>query len=184
MNIPVDAYYKVLSPRISVFVTSADTCGRVNAALHSFFTPVSINPPLLALATAREKDTLKNIQETGEFVINVPPVGLVHEVWVCAKRFPRGVTELESIGLTGVPSVKVLPPRIKECIIWLECKKLNEFEAGDHIMVIGEVVSAEVDKSILDETGYIKKPPTEVLMHAGGSVFTSPGKAINAEYSP
>ena len=77
--------------------------------------PVSFNPPIIALGIRDTRDTFKNIQDFGEFVVGIPGPELVAEIEIAGKAFPRDVSEFEKAGLTAVPSRVVKPYRIKEC---------------------------------------------------------------------
>jgi flavin reductase (DIM6/NTAB) family NADH-FMN oxidoreductase RutF len=174
-------FYKALAPRPVVLVSTSDGSGRVNAAPFSFVMPVSMDPPLVAFSAAHERDTLANIRETREFVINIPPEEILEKLWDCAKKFPRGTDELEHSGLGEVPSKNVSPPRVKECVAWLECKLIDEFEAGDHVIILAEVLTAEVMDNIMDEKGNIDIYSVNVLMHLGGSEFAVPRRMVGVD---
>lgn len=143
MRIKAESFYEILSPRCTVLVSTIDREGRPNAAPFSFVTPVSSDPPLVLFAAAPRRHTLANVRETGEFVLNLVPEGLLDQLWVCSKAFPKGVSEIKESGLAERKSAMVKPPGIAECIGWIECRMEFEKEAGDHILVVGKVVHAE-----------------------------------------
>lgn len=181
MKITEAGFYKVIAPRTTILVTTIGHMGNVNAAPFSFVMPVSMKPPIIAFACALDRDTLENIRATGEFVVNLPTADMIRGLLVCSKKFPSGVNELAEANLTEVPSERVAPPRIKEAIAWFECRKMNEIAAGDHVVVLGEVLTAEVDDRIMDEKGNINVLSSNVLMHVGGSVFSTPGRIVKTE---
>ncbi|HIE33546.1 MAG TPA: flavin reductase family protein [Candidatus Altiarchaeales archaeon] len=170
MHLDVENFYRVLAPRPVVLVSTVDGEGRVNAAPFSFVMPVSMNPPLVAFASGHDKDTLSNIRETKEFVVNIPPKEILENLWVCGNGFPRGVNEIEESGLAEEKSETVKAPRIKECIGWFECKLESEVDVGDHIIVIGKIINAEVKDSLIDENGNLDIRAGN-LMHIGGREF-------------
>ncbi|HDH41377.1 MAG TPA: flavin reductase family protein [Candidatus Altiarchaeales archaeon] len=181
MRLELKKFYSALAPRLVVLVSSVDGDGNVNAAPFSFVMPVSMDPPLLALASAHERDTLANIRETGEFVVNLPSEEILKELWICAKNFPRGIDEIEKSGLTEIPSERVNPPRIEECVAWFECKLVNEFEAGDHVILLGEVLAAGVKGDIIDEKGNLDISSVNVPLHLGGPEFAVPGRVVSVK---
>lgn len=181
MKIAEGNFYKVIAPRTTIIVTTMDHMGDVNAAPFSFVMPVSMDPPIIAFACSPDRETLENIRSTGEFVVNVPTAEMIRGLLVCLKKFPPGVNEILAAGLTEDPPKRVAPPRIRECVAWFECRKTNEVVAGDHIIVLGEVLAAEVDDRLIDKAGNINMLSSNVLMHVGGPIFSTPGKAVKAE---
>jgi len=181
MKLELKKFYKALAPRLVVLVSTVDKDGNVNAAPFSFVMPVSIDPPLVAFAAAHERNTLANIRETMEFVINLPPEEILEKLWVCAKKFPKSTNEIEKSGLTEIPSEKVKPPRIEECVAWFECKLVNESEVGDHVVLLGEVLTAEVKEGIIDKKGNLDIYSVNVLLHLGGSEFAVSRRMVSAE---
>jgi flavin reductase (DIM6/NTAB) family NADH-FMN oxidoreductase RutF len=181
MDLEVGNFYNALAPRPVALVSTIDSEGNVNAAPFSFVMPVSMDPPLVAFASAHERDTLDNIRETGEFVINIPPEEILERLWTCGKKFPKGIDEIKKSGLTETPSDKVNPPRIMECIAWFECKLFKEFEAGDHVILLGEVLTAAVEDRIIDDKGNLDIRSVNVLTHLGGPEFAVPKKVVKVE---
>jgi len=175
MNIPVNYSYKFLSPRIVVLVTTVDEKGRINAAPFSFCGPISINPPLLWIGVRSFQDTYQNIKKTGEFVVNIVNENFAQKAISCEKRYPHGVNELEKVGLHWYDSEKVKPPRVKEARIHLECKFKEEKEVGDHIMIIGEVVSLNTEGMKDDNPDFTI---LKTLLQSTGEHFYSIGKEI------
>jgi flavin reductase (DIM6/NTAB) family NADH-FMN oxidoreductase RutF len=181
MKIAEAAFYRVIAPRTTILVTTIGHMGDVNAAPFSFVMPVSMNPPIIAFACALDRDTLDNIRANGEFVVNVPTAEMLKGLLVCSKKFPPGVNELVEANLTEIPAEQVAPPKIKEAVAWFECRKMNELPAGDHVIILGEVLAAEVDDRIVDKAGNINVLSSNVLMHVGGQVFSVPGRVVKAE---
>ncbi|OYT41126.1 MAG: hypothetical protein B6U86_03095 [Candidatus Altiarchaeales archaeon ex4484_43] len=181
MKLELKKFYSALAPRLVVLISTVDGDGNVNVAPFSFVMPVSMDPPILAFASAHERDTLTNIRETREFVVNLPSEEILKELWVCAKKFPRGTDEIEKSGLTEMSSERVNPPRIEECVAWFECKLANELEAGDHVILLGEVLAAEVREGIIDKKGHLDIYSVAVPLHLGGSEFAVPGRVVSVE---
>ena len=91
--------YRLLAPRPTIIVTTKNK-EIVNAAPFSFTMPVSIKPPLMAFSSAPTHHTFKNIEETQEFVINIPNETILKQLWLTGEKFPEDVNELEKSDLT------------------------------------------------------------------------------------
>jgi len=174
-------FYKALAPRPVVLISTIDKKGRPNAAPFSFVMPVSIDPGIIAFASAPNRDTLLNIRETKEFVVNVPSENILKGLWLCAINVPRGVNEIERSGLHEEKSRVVKPPRIRECIAWFECKLKFEREMGDHVIVVGDVLCSEIRDELIRDNGNLDVGKARVLMHIGGNEFGICDRALNIE---
>lgn len=162
--------YRVLAPRPTIIVTTVNRKGEVNAAPFSFTMPVSMDPPLIAFASVTSHHTYKNIKETGEFVVNIPNEDILKELWITAEKFPEDVNEIEKAGLTQIPSKKVTPPKIEECIASIECKVKWIKKAGDHDIIFGESVQVEVQENTLKD-GLLDVENVKPVLHLGGVNF-------------
>ena len=131
-----------------VLITTVGNDGSINAAPYTWFTVVDYDPPQVLLSTNMKRDTYRNILETMEFVANFPDTSLLRQIWVTSRHFPYGVNELEKADLTGFPSERVKPPRIKECKAHIECRVLWTKPIGSTSLVLGEVVSVSTHKEI------------------------------------
>ena len=146
-------------PRPIAFVSSIDSQGRSNLAPFSYFTLGSSNPPLVIFCPSHRgpgkprKDTLHNIIDAAEFVINVVSEEFLPQMNSTSAEFPPDVDEFVVSGLTPVPSVRVKPLRVEEAHVQMECKlsqivTLSEKPGGGSI-VVGEVLLFHVDSSVL-----------------------------------
>jgi flavin reductase (DIM6/NTAB) family NADH-FMN oxidoreductase RutF len=120
---PINA---LVAPRPIGWISSIDAAGRVNLAPFSYYNAVSADPPVVVFApneAARgtPKDTLRNVREVGEFVVNLAHASLRQQINATSKAYPHGVDEFEQVGLTAVASRAVRPPRVGECSAALEC---------------------------------------------------------------
>ena len=177
MKIKLAKWYSVLAPRPTVLISTINKDGISNAAPFSFVMPVSVDPPLIAFASVRTRHTLKNIREVGDFVVNIPSTDLIKQTWVCAESFPENVSEIEKANLTEVASSKIKSPHIKECFAKFECELEAEYEAGDHVIVVGRVVNVEVDNKVLGGDKFNPKKANP-LMHVGSENFAKIGNII------
>lgn len=158
------------------------TCGKLqhNVITIAWITPVSHNPPLLAISVGKKRYSRELIDRTGEFVINVPSTELLESVWICGTRSGRDADKFAETGLTKVASKNVSPPLIAECIAWLECGARKRIELGDHILFVGEILSASVRADVFNHF-YHLKPHSQTLHHLGGSNFAIPGRIVEAK---
>ena len=115
---------ELIVPRPIALVSTRSKDGLDNLAPFSFFNAVSSNPATLMISVARrldgsKKDTLRNIEETGELVINTSSSWMVGPITHAGANYPYGVSELKEIGLTPLQSTKVAPLRVKESPVHL-----------------------------------------------------------------
>jgi flavin reductase (DIM6/NTAB) family NADH-FMN oxidoreductase RutF len=147
-----DAYRLMISaiaPRPIAFVLTLSRAGVTNLAPFSFFNGVSSDPPILSLAVSTKrdgskKDTWRNIEETGEFVVHAVVPELMDAVIVGARELPHDVSELDLSGLRSVPSSKVKPPRLADAPVAMECALLRIVEVEDTGLILGRVAAWHV----------------------------------------
>jgi len=171
MNVKVEGFYEVPAPRCTVLISTADKEGRANAAPFSFVMPVSSAPPLVVFAATPQRHTLANVLETGEFVLNIVPEELLNKLWICSKALPKGVSEIAEADLTERQSSVVRVPGIEECVGWIECRMETEVEAGDHVLVIGQVGNVEYRDEFVNRDGYFDVARAKPVMHIRGTRF-------------
>jgi len=150
----------VIQPRPIAWVSTQDGKGRHNIAPYSFFTGITASPMTLCFAPAcdrkgRKKDTLLNIEETGEFVVNVVAESMDRAMVATSAPYPRGTSEFEKCGLIPAPSAKVKPPRVQGAPVSLECSldrvvTVSEGPLGGNL-VIGTVVHVHVRDELLKD---------------------------------
>ncbi len=185
-----DTIYKILIgsvlPRPIAWVSTIDKNGITNLAPFSFFTVASANPPVLCfspgmkqalvdgLMTAVPKDTLRNVRETQEFVVNVVSERIQEQMNLTSGEFPPGVSEFEAAGLTPVPSEIVRPPRVGESYINFECKLHQIVEFGDHAgagsLVLGRIQCVHIDDAVY-ENGRINLDVLQPIGRLSGSQY-------------
>lgn len=149
------SFYRLLTatvvPRPIAWVSTSSADGTDNLAPHSFFTIASVSPPVVQFTSVGRKDSLRNVEETGEFVVNLAPEGLFEQINATATDFPRGVSEFEACGVEREPSLRVKPPRVAQSPVALECELHSTLRIGDSTVVFGRVVHAAVDESVMVE---------------------------------
>lgn len=147
----------VICPRPIGWITSVGKSGVINLAPYSLFSLVSYGPVPIIFVTPhrvrkgneiKKKDTLRNIEETGEFVVNVVTENLAEAMNTTARAYPSEISEVEMAGLSTIPSDLITPPRIAESPINLECKLSQIIELGkskvSEQMVLAEVLRVHV----------------------------------------
>jgi len=132
-----------------VMATVVGSDGKPNIITLGMYMPISVNPPLVCIGVAPQRYSHGLIEETGEFVINTPSIDLEEQMHYCGVKSARDVDKWKETGLTPMPSLKVKPPRIKECFGHLECKVVQTHVCGDHTLFVGEVVATTVDEEVL-----------------------------------
>jgi flavin reductase (DIM6/NTAB) family NADH-FMN oxidoreductase RutF len=149
-------FYKFLTsviiPRPIAWVSSTSADGIDNLAPHSFFTVASTKPPIVQFTPTARKDTLNNVEATGEFVVNFASEDLFAKINDTGTNFPPEVSEFDAAGLTREPSLAVRPPRVAESPVALECRLHEVIPVGNSFLVLGEVVHAVVRADVLDGT--------------------------------
>ena len=137
--------FKRLLPLPVTLITTCDLEGRVNAAPYSSIMPVLRPLDLIAFASSPPLDTLRNIRETGQFVVNIIGKPSFKKAIRCAKAYPSGVNELKELGLETTPARVIEPPRVREAVGWIEAKKVDEVSRQDYVLIVGKVVAAEMN---------------------------------------
>jgi len=158
-----------------------------NAAPWSNITPILRPLEEVVLASWLKRDTLTNIRETGEFVINIPPIEMAEAVMICSRNYLPEVDEFEMAGLKSRPSEEIRAPSIEGCIAWAECTLVEEILREKFSLIIGKVVNLEVDENFFDEEGrmdFERAKPLSCILGPRGLTFTSPKDAgKSADYA-
>lgn len=168
-------------PRPIAFVSSLSKSGVPNLAPFSFFNAGGAHPPSVVFMPVtsganRDKDTLHNVRETGEYVIHLVTWALREKMNQASADYPPDVDEFVEAGFTKAPSAKVKPWRAAECPIALECRlyRIVEHGAGPYHAnyVIGEVVYFHVAESLLTEKGRVDASRLDAIARLGGPNYT------------
>lgn len=145
--------------------------GVPNVAPHSYFNVISSNPWILHFTSTGDKDTLRNVRATGEFVVNVVTRELVSEMNFTSADFPPGESEFEWARLEPAASVRVAPPRVARARVAFECKLNDVVSKGNGHMVFGDVLLAHVDEELLHE-GRVDPHLLRPVGRLGGALYT------------
>lgn len=147
-------------PRPIAWVSTVSASRILNLAPFSFFNAISAEPPTLCFSPGRRpdggvKDTLRNVEATHEFVVNMVNETLAEAMNETATNYPYGVSEFEQAGLEAVASERVRAPRVKGSPVAFECEVTDLVplgrEGGGNMLVIGEVLLIHVDDAVLTD---------------------------------
>jgi len=144
----------VVVPRPIAWVSTRSPQGALNAAPFSYFQALSSRPPMVMISVGKKrggewKDTRRNIEATGEFVIGIVSEESAERMVRTAGDFDYEVSEFEEAGLSALPSTRVRPPRIGECAVSMECRLDRILEYGASAICIGEVLLFHVRDDLL-----------------------------------
>lgn len=163
-------------PRPIAWVSSVSAEGVNNLAPFSFFTVVSRQPPMLSVTIepqpdGRPKDTLTNIREIGQYVINVVSLPLANAMHESSKDHASEVDEFELAGLTPAASEVVTAPRVEEARVSMECvlERILQLGSCGDSLVIGRMVRYHVRDELLHENGRVDVAGVEPLGRLAGN---------------
>ncbi len=179
------ASYKVctglVAPRPIALVSTVSPDGVTNLAPFSFFNMISANPPVVVLGPSikrdgARKDTLVNIEATGEFVIATVTRDIAERMARCAAELPYGQSEFDFAPLTPAPARRVRPPLVAEAAGNLECRLRQIIPTGDTpgstAIVLGDILAVHVDDRVLDAGGAEVDPrKLELVGRLGGKWY-------------
>ena len=169
-----DPFNAIVGPRPIGWISSLSSAGQLNLAPYSFFNAFNYTPPLIGFASIGAKDTLRNIQETGEFVWNLVTRPLAEAMNTTCAHVPADVNEFELAGLTAAPSRLVKVPRVGESPVAFECKltQIIQLLGANGALVptwltLGEVVAVHIAKHLLKDGVYDTAAAQPVLRGGG-----------------
>ncbi len=168
-------------PRPIAWVSTADLAGVRNLAPFSFFNAIGSNPPAISISVSYvdgsdpRKDTLRNISDTGEFVVNIVDEELARAMNATSASYPPGVDEFEIAGLTAIPSVTVRPARVDGAPASLECKLLTLVPVGQGpgsaTVVIGVIQMIHMRADVINERHYIDITKLRPIARLAGASY-------------
>jgi len=173
-GLPHDPFNAVVGPRPIGWISSQDSEGKLNLAPYSFFNAFNYHPPIIGFASVGHKDTLKNIQATGEFCWSLVTRPLAEAMNQTSAALERGVDEFSLAGLSARPSKVVGVPHVDESPVSFECKlsQLMQLSGADGSpidswMIFGEVVGVHINKALLVD-GVYQTAAAEPVLRGGG----------------
>lgn len=148
VEVDLSSAYRLLYPRQVVLVSCVDGPGKANIITLAWSMPASIRPPMLAISIAPQRYSHQLIQETREFVVNIPTMGIVKKTLLCGRITGREYDKFKEARLTPLPAKMVQSPIIKECVAHLECKLHQQITTGDHTLFVGNVLTACANEEV------------------------------------
>lgn len=171
----------IVAPRPIAFVSTVDKEGNPNLAPFSFFNVFSSNPPLLIFSpnrsgrTGKNKDTVLNILETMEAVVNVVNYDIVQQMNVAACEYPSEINEFEKAGLTPIPADLVKPFRVKESPAQMECKVEQVItlgaSGGAGNLMLAKILKIHLNESVLDAQKKINPHAIDLVARMGADFY-------------
>ena len=181
-GLPDDPFNAIVGPRPIGWISTRSAAGALNLAPYSFFNAFNYVPPIVGFASIGAKDTLRNVQETGEFVWNLATRDLADAMnQTCAAVAPE-VSEFALAGLTPLPSTLVQPPRVAESPVTMECRctQILQLQGADGAqvptwLVLGEVVAVHIDTALLKDGVYDTASAGHILRAGGPADYFTVG---------
>jgi flavin reductase (DIM6/NTAB) family NADH-FMN oxidoreductase RutF len=169
-----DPLNAIVAPRPIGWISTISTAGVRNLAPYSFFNAFNYRPPIIGFSSTAWKDSVRNIEETGQFVWNLATRPLAQAVNATSATVPHDVDEFDLAGLTAAPSTRVAPPRVAESPVAFECRltqliRLADAEGApvDAWLTLGEVVMVHIDQALLVD-GVYDTVAAEPILRGGG----------------
>src|SRR5688572_2619875 len=181
---PRDAYGWMIStilPRPIAWVSTISPEGKTNLAPFSFFQGVTANPPTLMFVPVNtrdgtKKDTVRNIEQVPEFVVNLVPFALAEQMNATSTMLPYGESEFEAFGIAPAASERVRPPRVSAAPVAFECTLDRFVHIGEGPLaanvIFGRIHVAHVADSILAEDGKPDPAKLDLIGRMGGETFS------------
>jgi flavin reductase (DIM6/NTAB) family NADH-FMN oxidoreductase RutF len=177
---PAKAYFFLISsivPRPIAWVSTIGSDGSTNLAPFSFFQGICASPPTLMVSIASRKrsgelkDTLRNVRDTGELVVNVVAEPLSQPMVGSSEERAYGESEIDVEGLSTFPAERVAAPCVAESPVNMECRLSKEVQIGGCAAVFAEIVLVHVREELLDERGTIDPDRLRPWARLGGSLY-------------
>lgn len=176
---PYHLLTSIAAPRPIAWVSTINADGIPNIAPFSFYNAVAGFPPTIMFSVSyrvrtqpREKDTLRNAKEVGEFVSHVVDEAMADAMIETAADYPFGVNEFEVANLETVPSVTVKPPRIANAPVAMECRvtQIIPVEGATNVMVLGRVSCFHIREDLYRSNGLVDTMRMKPITRLGGPV--------------
>lgn len=170
-----DPFNAIIAPRTIGWVSTMDSDGQVNLAPYSFFNAFNYVPPIIGFASVGYKDSVRNIEQTGEFCWNLATKKLAHEMNMSSASVSADVDEFDYAGLQKCKASKVAPPFVAQSPVVMECRKTQIVQLTaangkpcETWLVLGEVVAVHINKQLIVE-GVYQTSSAEPLLRGGGT---------------
>ena len=182
-GLPHDPFNAIVGPRPIGWISSRDAAGVLNLAPYSFFNAFNYTPPIVGFASIGHKDTIRNLEATGEFAWNLVTRELAKAMNQTCAAVPPEVDEFALAGLTPAPSRLIGVPRVAESPVSFECRVTQILRlrsaAGDEVdtwLTLGEVVAVHIDRSLLKDGIYDTAAARPILRGGGPADYFELGE--------
>lgn len=181
---PPDAYawmIGTITPRPIAWVSTISADGRTNLAPFSFFQGVTSNPPTLMFVPVNnrdgeKKDTVRNIEQVPEFVVNLVNYALAEKMNATAALLPYGESEFEKFGIAAAPSTRVRPPRVAAAPVAFECTLHSIVHIGEGPLaanvVFGRIQFLHADDAVIGPDGRPDPGKLDTIGRMGGELYS------------
>jgi len=177
-----DPFNSIVGPRPIGWISTQSATGALNLAPYSFFNAFNYVPPIVGFASIGDKDTVRNVRATGEFVWNLVTHPLAEAMNQSCAAVPPETSEFELTGLTPLASLKVRPPRVLESPVTFECRSTQIVQLqgvdGEKVptwLVLGEVVAVHIAKTLLHNGVYDTAHAGHILRGGGPADYFTVG---------
>lgn len=179
-GLPHDPFNAIVGPRPIGWISTQSKAGVANLAPYSFFNAFNYVPPIIGFSSVGYKDTVRNIEETGEFVWNLVTKDLAELMNQSSAVYPPETSEFDALNLEKASSTLVTPPRVAKAKVAFECQCTEIIQlkgiSGEKVktwLVLGEVVKIHIDQSLLKDGVYDTAKAGHILRAGGpGDYFT------------
>ena len=190
---PRDAYAWMIStilPRPVAWVSTVSAEGKTNLAPFSFFQGVTANPPTLMFVPVNtrdgtKKDTVRNIEQVPEFVVNLVPFALAEQMNATSAMLPYGESEFDAFGIVASPGERVRPPRVAAAPVAFECTLDRILRIGEGPLaanvVFGRILVAHVADAVIAADGLPDSAKLDLIGRLGGDGFTRTRERFDME---
>jgi flavin reductase (DIM6/NTAB) family NADH-FMN oxidoreductase RutF len=161
--------YHLLHPKMTFFLTSISKEGKPNVMTCAWATPVSDEPPIVVVCVSKESYTAELIQQSKQYVINIPTRKLMRALWICGKSSGRDTNKFAKAKLLTASSARIKAPLIKDCIGHIECRLWKTVDAGECYAFFGKVVSAAVHEKYFTKGMWTTE--AEIPLHLAGNTI-------------
>uniref|UniRef100_B0SY62 Flavin reductase like domain-containing protein n=1 Tax=Caulobacter sp. (strain K31) TaxID=366602 RepID=B0SY62_CAUSK len=179
-----DPLNAIVAPRPIGWISTVSAAGVRNLAPYSFFNAFNYRPPIIGFSSTGWKDSVRNIEETGQFVWNLATRPLAQAVNATSATVPDHIDEFALAGLTPAPSQRVAAPRVAESPVAFECRltqliRLTDAEGApvDAWLTLGEVVMVHIDQALLVDGVYDTAAAEPILRGGGPADYFTIGEA-------
>ncbi|MBL7087728.1 flavin reductase family protein [Acidovorax sp.] len=183
-GLPHDPFNAIVGPRPIGWISTQSATGATNLAPYSFFNAFNYVPPIVGFASIGYKDTVRNVEATGEFVWNLATRDLAEVMNQSCAAVPPDVSEFALTGLTPLTSTRVRPPRVAESPVTFECRSTQILQLHgvdgaqvDTWLVLGEVVAVHIDQALLKDGVYDTANAGHILRGGGPADYFTVGPA-------